>query len=184
MESPGISTLPRDPGQPAGAPATAAPPHAAAARGAGESGSLHSTARPSSGISPPTCTLGPHGSHPLASAYHHPPHPQPPSPPASCPICPPRPPATPRASDLLLSGGSCLPDQGSPRVFEKRPSLGLGQLHTCLPLPQKLLEAKCLLAALHPLGTPVGRVDFPWPPPLKECARTPNLLVINAMTVP
>ena len=49
---------------------------------------------------------------------------------------------------------------------------------------QKLLEAKCLLAALHPLGTPVGRVDFPWPPPLKECARTPNLLVINAMTVP
>ena len=73
------------------------------------------------------------------------------------------------------------------RVSELSPSNGAGPAppgHTCLPLPQMLLEAKCLLAALHPLGTPVGRVDFPWPPPLKECARTPNLLVINAMTVP
>lgn len=175
FESPGVSTLPGDPGQPAGAPATVAPPRAAAAGGMGEPGARLGTARPS-GISLPTCALGPQGSHPLASAYHHPHHPRPPSPAAPCPICPPRPPPTPRASDLLLSGGSCLPDGGSPRVFEKRPSLGLGQLHTCLPL-QTLLEAKCLLAALYPLGTPVGRVDFPWPPPLKECARTPNLLV-------
>ena len=184
LESPGISALPGDPGQSTGAPATAAPPRAAAAGCVGEPGARHGTARPSSGISLPTCTLGPCGSHPLASAYHHPPHPRPPSPSSPCPICPPRPPPTPRASDLLLSGGSCLPNRRLPRVFEKRPSLGLGQLHTCLPLPQMLLEAKCLLAALHPLGTPVGRVDFPWPPPLKECARTPNLLVINAMTVP
>lgn len=62
--------------------------------------------------------------------------------------------------------------------------LGLEQLHACWPLPQTLLEAKCLSAALPPLGTHVKGMEFPWLPPLKECARMPNLLVINAVTVP
>ncbi|KAF6130820.1 hypothetical protein HJG60_007798 [Phyllostomus discolor] len=73
-----------------------------------------------------------------------------------------------------------------PGAFEKCPtwSRAAPRLPACLPPPQMLLEAKCLSAALHPPGTWVRDMDFPWLLPLKECARMLNLLVTHAVTVP
>lgn len=82
------------------------------------------------------------------------------------------------------SAGSCLWGGGRGIEPSRSAPLSLKQLLACRPLPRTPLEAKCLSAALPPLGTHVRGMDFLWPPPLKECARMPNLLVINAMTVP